>query len=144
MLQNAYFLAKIGADTAENEQHLAEILPIGRRVRSSAWLSRSDAAARTSSLGGLGGGGAWYLQKNYIRFLFFFWTQTSRRGVSKKSRKKKENPERKNEKTKFGSFLQDCEQGDHDTNKNFSTMCSLVVPKADVVAVTLHAKRYLI
>ena len=30
MLQNAYFLAKIGADTAENEQHFAEILPIGR------------------------------------------------------------------------------------------------------------------
>ena len=28
MLQNAYFLAKIGADTAENEQHFAEILPI--------------------------------------------------------------------------------------------------------------------
>ena len=28
MLQNAYFLAKIGADTAENEQHSAEILPI--------------------------------------------------------------------------------------------------------------------
>ena len=24
MLQNAYFLAKIGADTAENEQHFAE------------------------------------------------------------------------------------------------------------------------
>ena len=32
MLQNAYFLAKIGADTAENEQHFAEFLPIGRRV----------------------------------------------------------------------------------------------------------------
>ena len=32
MLQNAYFLAKIGADAAENEQHFAEILPIGRRV----------------------------------------------------------------------------------------------------------------
>ena len=32
MLQNAYFLAKIGADTGENEQHFAEILPIGRRV----------------------------------------------------------------------------------------------------------------
>ena len=37
MLQNAYFLAKIGADTAENEQHFAEILPkignypVGRR-----------------------------------------------------------------------------------------------------------------
>ena len=26
MLQDAYFLAKIGADTAENEQHFAEIL----------------------------------------------------------------------------------------------------------------------
>ena len=26
MLQNAYFLAKIGADTAENERHFAEIL----------------------------------------------------------------------------------------------------------------------
>ena len=25
MLQNAYFFAKIGADTAENEQHFAEI-----------------------------------------------------------------------------------------------------------------------
>ena len=32
MLKNAYFLAKIGADTAENEQHFAEILPIGRRL----------------------------------------------------------------------------------------------------------------
>ena len=27
MPQNAYFLAKIGADTAENEQHFAENLP---------------------------------------------------------------------------------------------------------------------
>ena len=32
MLQNEDSLAKIGADTAENEQHFAEILPIGRRV----------------------------------------------------------------------------------------------------------------
>ena len=32
MLQNAYFLAEIGADTAENEQQFAEILPISRRV----------------------------------------------------------------------------------------------------------------
>ena len=30
MLTNAYLLAKIGADTAENEHHFAEILPIGR------------------------------------------------------------------------------------------------------------------
>ena len=27
MLQNKYFLAKIGADTAENEQHFAENVP---------------------------------------------------------------------------------------------------------------------
>ena len=27
MLQNAYFLAKIGADTAENERNFAELLP---------------------------------------------------------------------------------------------------------------------
>ena len=27
MLQKAYFLAKIGADTAENERHFAENLP---------------------------------------------------------------------------------------------------------------------
>ena len=32
MLQNDHILAKIGADTAENEQHFAEILPIGRWV----------------------------------------------------------------------------------------------------------------
>ena len=32
MLNNAYLLAKLGADTAENEQHFAEILPVGRRV----------------------------------------------------------------------------------------------------------------
>ena len=31
MLQNAYFVAKIGADTAENEQHSAEILPTDAR-----------------------------------------------------------------------------------------------------------------
>ena len=39
MLQNAYFLAKIGADTAENEQHFAEIcqnLATTLRVRPSA------------------------------------------------------------------------------------------------------------
>ena len=31
MLQNAYFLAKIGAYTAEIELHFAEMLPIGRQ-----------------------------------------------------------------------------------------------------------------
>ena len=40
MLKNAYLLAKIGADTAENEQRFAEILPIGRRVTSRDRLSK--------------------------------------------------------------------------------------------------------
>ena len=33
MLKNAYLLAKIGADTAENEQHFAELLPSGVHAR---------------------------------------------------------------------------------------------------------------
>ena len=41
MLQNAYFLAKIGADTAENEQHFVEILPTDARP----WASRAVAEA---------------------------------------------------------------------------------------------------
>ena len=48
MLQNAYFLAKIGADTAENEQHFAEILsktgnyPTGHcdDARATVWAAR--------------------------------------------------------------------------------------------------------
>ena len=40
MLQNAYFLAKIGADTAENEQHLAEILPKIGRSAHNAWFGK--------------------------------------------------------------------------------------------------------
>ena len=52
MLQNAYFLAKIGADTAENERKFAEILPNignyptgppGRRDEAVAKLQRPDA-----------------------------------------------------------------------------------------------------
>ena len=42
MLKNAYFLAKIGANTAENEQHFAEILPIGRRVAEHGWLRPAE------------------------------------------------------------------------------------------------------
>ena len=53
MLKNAYFLAKIGADTAENEQHFTEILPIGRRVadrcRGPPACSRGPAAAAAGS-----------------------------------------------------------------------------------------------
>ena len=51
MLQNAYLLAKIGADTAENEQHFAEILPkignypTGRRRRARPPAGREHAQA---------------------------------------------------------------------------------------------------
>ena len=46
MLQNAYLLAKIGADTAENEQHFAEILPIGRRGPSQCKDAQADEVDR--------------------------------------------------------------------------------------------------
>ena len=56
MLQNAYLLAKIGADTAENEQHFAENLPkIGN------YPTGPSAASRRGPLRTLrpvGGGGA--------------------------------------------------------------------------------------
>ena len=41
-----YFLAKFGADTAENEQHFAEILPIGRRVADRCRARRSPQGRR--------------------------------------------------------------------------------------------------
>ena len=47
MLQNAYLLAKIGADTTENEQHLGEMLPIARRVP----MTAEPAPARASAAG---------------------------------------------------------------------------------------------
>ena len=50
MLQNAYFLAKIGADIAENEQHFAEILPIGRRGASSAHITGARDYSQVLSL----------------------------------------------------------------------------------------------
>ena len=42
MLKNAYLLAKIGADTAENELNFAEILPIGRDGACSDGLGRAE------------------------------------------------------------------------------------------------------
>ena len=52
MLQNAYFLAKIGADTAENEQHFAEILPIGRcAARSTGGRGRTARGRAISATG---------------------------------------------------------------------------------------------
>ena len=60
MLKNAYLVAKIGADTAENEQQFAEILPIGRRApvgaapaaRGCGGPPLRDAAARQGQPGG--------------------------------------------------------------------------------------------
>ena len=55
MLKNAYLLAKIGADTAENEQQSAEILPIG--LRSAEANGRQPAAGASSFRFNLG----WYV-----------------------------------------------------------------------------------
>ena len=49
MLQNAYFLAKIGVDTAENEQHLAEIFPKTGAARAGVFLQAKAAAASRSA-----------------------------------------------------------------------------------------------
>ena len=52
MLQNAYFFAKIGADTAENERNFAELLPkagnypTGRRRCTRSRRASLDAAVR--------------------------------------------------------------------------------------------------
>ena len=50
MLKNAYLLAKIGADTAENEQHFAEILPIGRRVTAAGGDVLDPATVRSAAV----------------------------------------------------------------------------------------------
>ena len=56
MLQNAYFLAKIGADRAENEQHFAEIcqklattLPCGGAGRRTASARRRREERRAAT-----------------------------------------------------------------------------------------------
>ena len=66
MLSNAYFLAKIGANTAENEQHFAEILPIGgrvadrctRRTRAATACAPLDPAPFFGDFGDVGSGAA--------------------------------------------------------------------------------------
>jgi len=65
MLQNAYFLAKIGADTAENEQQFAEILPkIGNYptgpIAASSFQRRCPQGAATRRPCGSGAGSAPY------------------------------------------------------------------------------------
>ena len=60
MLQNAYFLAKIGADTAEIELHFAEMLPIGRPRRGAAVRRAAPRVAEAAAgrhAGGAPGGG---------------------------------------------------------------------------------------
>ena len=49
MLQSAYLVAKISADTAENEQHFAEILPIGRRVAEQQLVPARPVTARPAA-----------------------------------------------------------------------------------------------
>ena len=56
MLQNAYLLAKIGADTAENEQHFAEILPKIGNYPTGRWLDGRRRRRRRQRRGGLRGG----------------------------------------------------------------------------------------
>ena len=46
MLQNGYLLAKIGADTAENEQNFADRPSRGERSTTDAVASRGKAAIR--------------------------------------------------------------------------------------------------
>ena len=46
MLQNAYFLAKIGADTAENERNFGEILPKNCQKLAPTVVLRRDGGAR--------------------------------------------------------------------------------------------------
>ena len=50
MLKNAYFLAKIGADTAENEQHFAEICQKLATTRQSARLTPRLTPARVHAV----------------------------------------------------------------------------------------------
>ena len=53
MLQNAYFLAKIGADTTENEQDFAEILPTDAVSGGARRTSRPDDVTGRAPVPGL-------------------------------------------------------------------------------------------
>ena len=59
MLQNAYFLAKIGADTAENERNIAEILPKLKSCKTDNYRTgpRGARPGRSGPPGGRGGDG---------------------------------------------------------------------------------------
>ena len=69
MLKDAYLFAKVGADTAENKQNFAEMLPIGRRVPGRAARSGRKGAPPGPPLEERGAGspgkgvGGWGLRK---------------------------------------------------------------------------------
>ena len=87
MLQNAYFLAKIGADTAENEQHFSEILPTDAMepgppppadpaapaVRPTSPGDETRARDETRPALAAGDGRGTYVKIKYILFSFFLF-----------------------------------------------------------------------
>ena len=60
MLKNAYFLAKIGADTAEYEGNVAEILPKKRVASAGASGRGSGVPSGTSTASGWEDLGPWH------------------------------------------------------------------------------------
>ena len=68
MLHNAYLLAKIGADTAENERNFAEILPKISKIRKCSGAERS-AVQKASSTVFLPGGSVHGERANFTRLL---------------------------------------------------------------------------
>ena len=96
MLQNADFLAKIGVDTAENEQHFAEILPICRRVAGAAGrqdlLEGGAGALRTGNRSWLDLGGRCTLQMQIAQSTFqstFHLPKVLSKCIFRKARRKK-------------------------------------------------------
>ena len=70
MLKNTYLLAKIGADAAENEQHFAEIFPIGRRVADRRGAHPERGTAPAGSRGAAGRLDRWPHQGSLLAIVF--------------------------------------------------------------------------
>ena len=68
MLQNAYFLAKIGADTAKNEQNFAEILPKTGNYPTGPPIRRQAAAATAGGGRAAGVYSSFCGWKKYLQF----------------------------------------------------------------------------
>ena len=86
MLQNAYFLAKIGADTAENEQHFAEILPKTGKICFAYPGARLHLSAAPCARWRQGGLGLAILGKlaNFCKFLAGSFSAVSKRNFARK------------------------------------------------------------